>query len=84
MGLSCHQKKVQLFGALLTETILYPVPHCHFTLGDPTLRTDTNETGRSRIRSGLFRYLYIMNCYGINGIILRTGAYSEPDSHIVQ
>ena len=30
---SCHQKKVQLFGELLTETILYPVPHRHFTLG---------------------------------------------------
>ncbi|NCD34036.1 MAG: hypothetical protein EOL87_11570 [Spartobacteria bacterium] len=24
---SCHQKKVQLFGELLTETILCPVPH---------------------------------------------------------
>ena len=24
---SCHQKKIQLFGALLTETILFPVPH---------------------------------------------------------
>ena len=23
---SCHQKKVQLFGVLLAETILYPVP----------------------------------------------------------
>ena len=34
---SCHQKKVQLFGALLTETILYPVPHRHFTLGIPKM-----------------------------------------------
>ena len=31
MGPSCHQKKGQLFGALLTETILFPVPHRHFT-----------------------------------------------------
>ena len=27
---SCHQKKVQLFGALLAESILYLVPHRHF------------------------------------------------------
>jgi Zn finger protein HypA/HybF involved in hydrogenase expression len=32
---SCHQKKVQLFGALLTETILFPVPHRHCTFGIP-------------------------------------------------
>jgi NAD-dependent SIR2 family protein deacetylase len=30
---SCHQKEVQLFGALLTEAILFPVPHRHFTFG---------------------------------------------------
>jgi len=34
---SCHQKKVQLFGALLAETILYPVPHRHFTFGIPKM-----------------------------------------------
>ncbi len=34
---SCHQKKVQLFGALLTETILFPVPHRHFTFGVPKM-----------------------------------------------
>jgi hypothetical protein len=34
---SCHQKKVQLFGALLTETILFPVPHRHFTFGIPKM-----------------------------------------------
>jgi hypothetical protein len=34
---SCHQKKVQLFGELLTESILYPVPHRHFTLGIPKM-----------------------------------------------
>jgi len=34
---SCHQKKVQLFGALLTETILFPVPHRHFTFGMPKM-----------------------------------------------
>jgi hypothetical protein len=34
---SCHQKKVQLFGALLTETILFPVPHRHVTLTIPKL-----------------------------------------------
>ena len=34
---SCHQKKVQLFGALLTETILCPVPHRHFTFGMPKM-----------------------------------------------
>jgi Transposase zinc-binding domain len=32
---SCHQKKVQLFGALLAESILYPVPHRHFVFGIP-------------------------------------------------
>ena len=34
---SCHQKKVQLFGALLSETILFPVPHRHFTFGIPKM-----------------------------------------------
>jgi hypothetical protein len=34
---SCHQKKVQLFGELLTETILYPVPHRHFTFALPKM-----------------------------------------------
>lgn len=34
---SCHQKKVHLFGELLSETILYPVPHRHFTLGIPKM-----------------------------------------------
>ena len=34
---SCHQKKVQLFGALLTETILFPVPHRHCTFGIPKM-----------------------------------------------
>jgi hypothetical protein len=35
---SCHQKKVQLFGALLAESILYPVPHRHFVFGIPKMR----------------------------------------------
>ena len=34
---SCHQKKVQLFGALVTETILFPVPHRHFTFALPKM-----------------------------------------------
>jgi hypothetical protein len=34
---SRHQKKVQLFGALLTETILFPVPHRHFTFAIPKM-----------------------------------------------
>jgi hypothetical protein len=34
---SCHQKKVQLFAELLTETILYPVPHRHFTFALPKM-----------------------------------------------
>ena len=34
---SCHQKKVQLFGALVTETILFPVPHRHFTFTIPKM-----------------------------------------------
>jgi hypothetical protein len=34
---SCHQKKVQLFGALVTETILHPVPHRHVTLALPKM-----------------------------------------------
>ena len=34
---SCHQKKVLLFGALLTETILFPVPHRHVTLTLPKM-----------------------------------------------
>ena len=34
---SCHQKKVQLFGALLTEAILFPVPHRHVTFTIPKM-----------------------------------------------
>ncbi|MBJ7259720.1 MAG: transposase [Chthoniobacterales bacterium] len=34
---SCHQKKVQLFGALLAETILAPVPHRHLTFTIPKM-----------------------------------------------
>jgi len=34
---SCHQNKVQLFGELLSGTILYPVPHRHFTFTIPKL-----------------------------------------------
>ena len=34
---SCHQKKVQLFGALLAESILYLVPHRHFVFGIPKM-----------------------------------------------
>ena len=34
---SCHQKKVQLFGALVVESILFPVPHRHYTLGIPQM-----------------------------------------------
>ena len=44
---SCHQKKVQLFGALLTETILYPVPHRHFTLGIPKMTTSLSLCRRA-------------------------------------
>ena len=35
---SCHQKKAQLFGALLAETVLAPVPHRHFTFTIPKMR----------------------------------------------
>lgn len=34
---SCHQKKVQLFGFLITETILSPIPHRHITIGIPKI-----------------------------------------------
>jgi len=34
---SCHQKKVQLFGALLAETVLAPVPHRHLTFTIPKM-----------------------------------------------
>ena len=34
---SCHQKKVQLFGALLTEAILFPVPHRRVTFTIPKM-----------------------------------------------
>ncbi|HCF93553.1 MAG TPA: hypothetical protein DEW46_00675 [Verrucomicrobia bacterium] len=33
----CHQKKVQIFGALLSEAVLFPVPHRHFTFGMPKM-----------------------------------------------
>ncbi len=34
---SCHQKKVQLFGELLSGTILHPVPHRHLTFTIPKM-----------------------------------------------
>ena len=34
---SCHQKKVQVFGAMLAESILAVVPHRHFTFTIPKM-----------------------------------------------
>ena len=34
---SCHQKKVQMFGAMLAESILAAVPHRHFTFTIPKM-----------------------------------------------
>ena len=34
---SCHQKKVQIFGAMLAESILAAVPHRHFTFTIPKM-----------------------------------------------
>ena len=34
---SCHQKKVQIFGAMLAESILAAVPHRHFTFTIPEM-----------------------------------------------
>jgi len=53
MGPSCHQKKVQLFGALLTETILYPVPHRHFTLGIPKMLRPYFHFNRDLLTGGI-------------------------------
>jgi len=50
---SCHQKKVQLFGALLTETILYPVPHRHFTLGIPKMLRPYFHFNRDLLTGGI-------------------------------
>ena len=33
----CHQKKVQMFGAMLAESILAVVPHRHFTFTIPKM-----------------------------------------------
>ena len=42
---SCHQKKVQVFGTMLAESILAAVPHRHFTFTIPKM-------GASGIRVG--------------------------------
>jgi len=34
---SCHQKKVQEFGLLLSKSILHPVAHRHYTFGIPKM-----------------------------------------------
>jgi hypothetical protein len=39
---SFHQKKVQVFSALLAEAVLYPVPH-HHTLGIPKMMRPTRK-----------------------------------------
>ena len=39
-----HQKKVQLFGALLAESILYPVLHRQFVFGIPRCSARTSAT----------------------------------------
>jgi hypothetical protein len=41
---SCHQKKVQFFGALLAESIFYPVPHRHFVFGITKMLRRTSAT----------------------------------------
>ena len=48
---SCHQKKVQLFGMLLAETILYPVPHRHFTFSIPIMLRGWVHSGLNVHRS---------------------------------
>jgi len=48
---SCHQKKVQIFGALLSETILFPVPHRHFTFGIPKLLRPYFRYDRSLLKA---------------------------------
>ena len=40
---SFHQKKVQVFSALLAEAVLYPVPHHHHTLGIPKMMRPTRK-----------------------------------------
>ncbi len=47
---SCHQKKVQFFGALLAESILYPVPHRHYTLSIPKLLRPYFRYNRSLLK----------------------------------
>ena len=47
---SCHQKKVQLFGALLAESILYPVPHRHYTLSIPKMLRPYFRYNRSLLK----------------------------------
>lgn len=67
---SCYQKKVQLFGTLLAETVLAPVPHRRFTFtistmlhsgswynGILSLGASRRETGSAEGESSVYGFL---------------------------
>ncbi len=83
---SCHQKKVQLFGVLLAETILYPVPHRHFTFGipkmlrpyfryEPDLLKDLCRIAHECLLEYLRNTLHLPE--GIPGIVMTIHSYGE-------
>jgi len=83
---SCHQKKVQLFGELLTETILYPVPHRHLTLGIPKMLRPYFRHDRDLLKDlcriaheSLLQYLRATLDLpdGIPGIVMTIHSYGE-------
>jgi hypothetical protein len=94
---SCHPKKVQLFGELLTETILYPVPHRHLTLGIPKMLRPYYRYDRDLLKDlcriaheCLLEYLRatLELPDGIPGIVMTIHSYGEyldwhPHLHIL-
>ncbi len=83
---SCHQKKVQLFGVLLAETILYPVPHRHFTFGIPKMLRPYLRYDRDLLKDlcriahkSLLEYLRntLHLPEGIPGIVMTIHSYGE-------
>ena len=81
---SCHQKKVQLFGALLTETILFPVPHRHFTFGIPKMLRPYVRFDRDLLKDlcRLAQYI-IRNPFAVEKMQVSPPNQANPDGLII-
>ena len=83
---SCHQKKVQLFGALLCDAVLFPVPHRHYVLGIPKMLRPYFRNNRDLLKDlchiaheSIFDYMktILRMPHGIPGIVMTIHTFGE-------